>query len=82
MSHGEYCIDEQFGLPACGDPAGHESWSTSHEDFWKPAGNGSETPFSRDGRTYLYVYNRHTRKHGFLDLVTDIVIDDRDFYGV
>jgi hypothetical protein len=43
-------------------------------------GNGSETPFLRNGRTYLYVWNPARNVHGFLDIGTDIVIEDHEFY--
>lgn len=50
-------------------------------DTWVVAGGGMETPFvARDGRTYLYVFNPATSEHGMLDMATDIVTDDREFY--
>jgi hypothetical protein len=51
-------------------------------DVWVPAGYGSETPFIKDGKLYLYVWNPALGKHGVLDMDTDIVIDDKEFYNV
>jgi len=43
-------------------------------DKWVVAHDGTEVPIRyRDGRTYLYVFNHATGKHGFLDMGTDIV---------
>ena len=54
----------------------------THADTWVVAGKGMETPFIKEGKEYLYVFNPATGKHGFLDIADDIVIDDREFYRV
>lgn len=46
-------------------------------DMWVVGGCGSETPFTHDGRWTLYVWNPATSTHGYLDLATDIVTEDR-----
>lgn len=48
-----------------------------NKDTWVPGGGGTETPFLRGGTRYLRVYNPKTRKHGFLNLDTDMVEPDR-----
>lgn len=48
-------------------------------DQWVAACGGLEQPFDHDGRTYLYVFNPATHKHGYLDMGTDIVQEDIPF---
>jgi hypothetical protein len=50
-------------------------------DEWVPANGGTETPFVKNGTRYLYVYNPFQQKHGMLNLDTDIVIDDKEYYS-
>jgi len=45
-------------------------------DRWVPGANGTEVPGLRNGRWVLYVFNPHTRRHGWLDLSTDVVEPD------
>ena len=49
-------------------------------DTWVIACGGTEKPTkTRSGRTYVYVYNFRTDKHGWLDVETDIVQMDNPY---
>jgi len=49
-------------------------------DTWVPACGGLEIPAkSRNGSTYLYVYNHATEQHGWLNMETDVVETDNPF---
>lgn len=50
-------------------------------DVWVPANGGTEVPFMKDGRRFLYVYNPATGKHGMLDMSSDTIIDDLEYYA-
>ncbi len=47
----------------------------TRRDCWVPASGGAETPFTKNGRRYLYCFNPATGKHGYLNLDTDRVQD-------
>jgi len=47
----------------------------SLRDTWVPACGGLESPFEKNGRRWLYVYNPGQDCHGYLDLGQDIVFD-------
>lgn len=49
-------------------------------DNWIPACNGLEQPFTVNGTRWLYVWNPAMRKHGYLNLSTDIVEIDVNFH--
>jgi hypothetical protein len=44
-------------------------------DRWVPACGGLETPFKKNGRTWLYVFNPGQGCHGYLDMGQDVVFD-------
>lgn len=48
----------------------------SGRDAWVPAVGGTETPYLKDGRWWLYVWNSARAIHGFLDMSTDMVYRD------
>lgn len=46
---------------------------------WLPACGGTETPFhTRTGYRLLYCYQPSTGRHAYINLDTDIAIDDSD----
>ena len=45
-----------------------------------PACDGTEKPFQVNGVRWLYVWQPSTRRHGYLNLNTDIVEWNRDFH--
>lgn len=50
---------------------------SSRRDTWVPANGGHETPFqTRSGKRLLYVYNPKTEIHAYLDVDSDMVLDD------
>lgn len=54
----------------------------AHQGEWVPAHGGTETPFvTRTGRRLLYVYQRTTGRHAYLDLDTDIVLTDDEAWN-
>ena len=59
-----------------------EYWSACNRnaDEWVAANCGTEVPFVKNGTMYLYVWSPYTGEHGFLDMGTDIVMSDKEFY--
>lgn len=46
---------------------------------WYPANGGKETPFTtRSGRRLMYCWQPSTGKHAYLDLGTDLFLDDEE----
>ena len=45
-----------------------------------PACGGAEQPFTVNGTRWLYVWDNHDLRHGYLNLDTDIVNWDREFH--
>lgn len=46
---------------------------------WVPAAGGTETPFrTRSGRKLLYVYQRSTGHHAYLDVETDLILSNEE----
>jgi hypothetical protein len=46
---------------------------------WLPASGGTEQPFwTRNRRRLQYVYQPSTGRHAYLDLQTDIILDDEE----
>ena len=43
---------------------------------WVPACGGREVPFHYEGTRWLYVWNPALKKHGYLNLDTDVVYDN------
>ena len=42
---------------------------------WRPASNGTETPFlTRSGRRLIYMWQPETGDHAYLDLSTDLFL--------
>jgi len=55
-----------------------EYWDavSGNEDRWVRASGGTEEPFFKDGKKYLYVYNPALRKHAYLDVGSDIILSE------
>ena len=71
----------EYGQPTVNADAARAEYeraitSRPFPDMWVVAGNGSETPYMREGRWFLYVFNPGLGRHGELDLATDIVNSD------
>lgn len=45
-----------------------------------PACDRTETPFTVNGRRWLYCYDTELKKHGYLDLDNDRVVWHRSFH--
>ena len=47
-------------------------------DVWVPANGGTETEYrNRDGRRVLYCFNPQQHRHAWIDLDTDMEIEER-----
>jgi len=58
------------------------TWANAAWDAWVPACGGTEVPFkTRSGKMVLYVYNRATGKHAYLDLGTDLIMTDEEAWA-
>lgn len=55
---------------------------TMKRDAWVPACGGTETPFLACGKRILYVYNPKQHKHAFLDLGSDMVMTDDEYFAL
>lgn len=73
-----------MGSDAYGNPmvntiaaiAEYRSAYAVRDDAWVVGAVGTEQPFVRGGRWYLYVHNPASGRNGYLDLATDVVYDD------
>lgn len=46
---------------------------------WYPASGGTETPFlTRSGRKLLYCWQPSTGNHAYLDVGTDLILDEEE----
>jgi hypothetical protein len=46
---------------------------------WLPANSGTETPFlTRNRRRLLYVWQPSTGRHAYLDMDSDLILDDAE----
>lgn len=45
-------------------------------DLWVAANGGTETPFSKNGIRYLYCYNPAQHRHAYINLDTDMEVED------
>lgn len=52
----------------------------SAADNLLPACGGAESPFTINGRRWLYCYHRASGRHCYLDLDTDRPVWNRDFH--
>jgi hypothetical protein len=48
----------------------HDEWK------WKIAGGGTETPFTYNGETFLYMWNLATGQHAYYNYNRDIFVKD------
>lgn len=52
------------------------------EGYWIPACGGTETPFTIRGIRVLYCWNPVSGKHAYLNLDTDIIMSDEEFFAL
>jgi hypothetical protein len=51
-------------------------------DAWVPACGGTEVPFrSRSGATLLYCFNPRLGKHAYINLETDMILEDEEAFA-
>lgn len=43
---------------------------------WIPACGGTETPFTKNGKKYLYMWNYRTKEHAYYCITDDIFVED------
>jgi hypothetical protein len=56
-----------------------ERKAKAEQGNWIPACGGTETPFyTRTGRRLLYCWQPSTGRHAYLDLGTDLILDDQE----
>lgn len=55
--------------------AEYEDAIRTYADRWVPACGGNEPVMIINGRRWQYCFNPHLRKHGWLDLETDLISD-------
>lgn len=65
-------FDEDMGA------AKEDQLGTMNRDQWVPANKGTEKPFEIRGRRLHYMWNRRTGEHAYLDLDTDIFLDEKE----
>jgi hypothetical protein len=53
-----------------------------NKDAWVPACGGTETVFTVCGKRVLYGYNPKQHKHAYLDLDSDMVMSDEDYFAL
>lgn len=49
---------------------------------WRPANGGTELPFVRHDRMYVYMFNEITRQHAYYCLSTDLFLSDEQAASV
>lgn len=57
------------------------NWATGFEAPYQIAGGGKETPFLKNGKWYLYVFNKKTGKHEYYSYSDDLYMNDIGEYG-
>ena len=56
-----------------------ERQKKAEQGNWIPACNGTEEPFyTRTGRRLLYCWQPSTGKHAYLDMGTDLILDNNE----
>lgn len=61
------------------DEAIQKAEKRAERGAWYPANGGKETPFlTRSGRRLVYCWQPSTGKHAYLDLGTDLFLDDEE----
>jgi hypothetical protein len=51
-------------------------------DAWVPACGGTEEIFVARNKRILYCYNPKTKKHGYLDVDSDIIMTDEEYFAL
>ncbi len=51
---------------------------TINTEHWVPACGETEKPFEINGYRLLYMWNKHTAEHAYLNLGTDIFLTDEE----
>lgn len=54
--------------------------ATMKLDAWVPACGGTEEVFTVRGKRFLYCYNPQQHKHAYLDVDSDIIISDEEYF--
>lgn len=49
-----------------------------HASEWIPACGGTEKPFTVQGRSLLYMWNRATGEHAYYDIRRDLFLSNED----
>ena len=52
------------------------------QGYWIPACGGTETPFTIRGVRVLYCWNPVTGKHAYLNVDSDIIMTDQEFFAL
>jgi hypothetical protein len=50
-------------------------------DSWVPACGGTEAPFTVREKRFLYCYNPRQDRHAYLDLTSDMIMEDEDYFA-
>lgn len=59
-------------------PGAPVGWKKGHEWPWCIGGGGKETPFIKNGKWYLYMWNAKLKKNFYYDFSKDMYIPDSD----
>ena len=43
--------------------------------YWIPACGGTETPFQKEGKMYLYMWNWATKEHSYYCITDDLFVE-------
>ena len=62
-------------------PALPANWRTGFHWPIVIGGGGTEEPFLKDGKWFLYCYDHKEKCHKFYDFAADIFIPDSEFYA-
>jgi hypothetical protein len=55
--------------------------ATMKLDAWVPACGGTEEVFTVHGKRFLYCYNPKQHKHAYLDVDSDMIMSDEDYFA-
>lgn len=60
---------------------GYKQAVAGNMDTWVPACGGTEQEFTVRGKRFLYCYNPKQHKHAYLDLSSDMIISDEEYFA-
>ena len=55
--------------------------ATMKLDSWVPACGGTEEVFVANRKRFLYCYNPKQHKHAYLDVDSDLIITDEEYFS-